>query len=75
MRHPDGKKIAFNVSVGEAVQRARTAADVGTTKLAEAIGITRSTLAKIENGETPCPLYTLACIAEALDVTLDELVP
>jgi len=75
MRHADGNKILFHARVGESIRAARLEAGKSVRVFAELVGISANTLERIEQGITPCPLYTLACIAEALDVTLDELVP
>lgn len=72
----DGNKVRFHLGVGRAIRRAREDAGWTMVKLGEALGMAcHTTLANIESGRTPCPLYTLARIAHHLDVTLDELVP
>jgi len=75
VKHPDGKRIAFNAHVGDRIKATRMASGASLRVMAEALGISSGTLNRIEDGITPCPLYVLAQIAEALDVTLDELVP
>lgn len=75
MRHADGNKILFHARVGESIRAARLEAGKSVRVFAELVGISANTLERIEDGITPCPLYVLAQIAEALDVTLDELVP
>lgn len=75
MKHPDGKRIAFNARVGDKIKATRMASGASLRVMAEALGISSGTLDRIEEGITPCPLYVLAQLAEVLDVTLDELVP
>ncbi len=75
MKAPDGKRIAFNAKVGVTLKAARMKSGASLRVLAGRVGVSSGTLDRIEEGITPCPLYVLAQIAEALDVTLDELVP
>ncbi len=68
------KKDKFYAVVGEAIRKARAAAGVSQRKLAAAATISLSTLVHAEDGMS-CSLLVLSQIAEALDTTLDELVP
>jgi len=64
----------FNSVVGRMVAALRRERGMPQRELAEQIGVSHQTVTAIESGRS-VPAYTLARIAEALDVTLDELVP
>lgn len=73
-KHPNGEELRFHGAVGTAIRRAREDAGLSRTELERKLGLSAQALQHIEGGQ-PCPLYTLARIAEHLDLTLDELVP
>lgn len=75
MKHPDGKRIRFNAIVGDTIRAAREDAGLSRAELETKIGLSTSALSNIEQGVTPCPLFTLARIAHELDLSLDALVP
>lgn len=75
MRHPDGKRLHFYELVGAAIRSAREAEGHTQASLARELRMSQSALAHIEQGTQPCPLYTLALVAEVFDLSLDELVP
>ena len=68
-------RIRLYARVGEQLRAMRERHGRGMNEVAEALGVSRSTLQKIEQGVTPCPLHLLVAFAEAFDCTLDELVP
>jgi putative transcriptional regulator len=72
--YPDGKKIRLYAAVGTRVQCHRETAGLSQSDLAERIGVSKSTLGKVEDGQA-CPLHVLVALADVFDVTLDELVP
>jgi transcriptional regulator with XRE-family HTH domain len=74
VKYPDGKRIALYTAVGRELQRRREAAGITLADLAKRTGASTSQLSNAENGG-PCPLWMLVAIAEAYDVTLDDLVP
>lgn len=75
MRHPEAAKTAFNEMVGRCVRTHRNAAALSQARLADAIGVSQSTMQHIESGAIPCPLFALRNIAEVVDCTLDDLCP
>jgi transcriptional regulator with XRE-family HTH domain len=60
--------------VGSRLQRIRTQRGVSLAALAEATGISKSTLSRLENGQRRPSLELLLPIAQAHQVPLDELV-
>lgn len=64
----------FNSVVGRTVAKLREERGISQRHLAEEIGLSHQSVTAIESGRS-VPAFTLARIAEALDVTLDELVP
>jgi len=60
-------------SLGENIRTIREKAQLTLTLVAEAAGITKSTMSKIEKGRISSPISTLMRIAEALNVTLADL--
>lgn len=70
----DYRKNHFYDRVGKAIRQARADAQLDQQELARRIGVSASTLGNAEEGHT-CSLIMAARIAEALDVTLDALVP
>ncbi len=73
-RYPDGKKIRLYAAVGVRLAAFREGANMTLTVLAQRTGLSKSQLSKIEDGQA-CPLHVLVALADAYDVTLDELVP
>ncbi len=53
----------------------RQGADLSIRALAEKIGISAAMLTNVEQGATSLPLYAARNIAEAIDCTIDDLVP
>lgn len=60
--------------VSESVRKARKAAGYSQQGLAAAAGVPQTTISRWENGTTPHTIQNLIAVAEALGVTLDELV-
>lgn len=56
--------------VGENIRAIRLASKVSLTEVARRAGMTKSTLSKIENGQTSSPISTLLAVAAALGVHL-----
>ena len=67
-------KDRFHKLVGDRVWHVREEAGISQSALAREIGASQSTINNIETGQS-CSLFVLALVAEALDVTLDELIP
>lgn len=67
-------KDEFHRVVGERIHQIRDEQGLGRTELAKRCGFNESTIVNAETGAS-CSLYVLAKLAEALDVTLDDLVP
>lgn len=65
-------QIEAGSRVGALLRRARAGRDLA--EVAQAAGISPETLRKIETGRLPSPGFgTIVCLAEALDVPLQEL--
>lgn len=73
-QHAGPEKDRFYVVVGEAIRAARMHAGMSISMLSKACGLNQNTLGHIEDGST-CSLFIIAKVAEALDMTIDELVP
>jgi len=58
--------------VGENIRAIRLVSKVSLTDVARRAGITKSTLSKIENGQTSSPISTLVVVAAAMGVHLAE---
>lgn len=69
------RMIELNISVGATIERAREAAGLSKNELGALAGAKGEFLGRIERGDAPCPLHVLVGIADALDTTLDALVP
>jgi len=64
-----------NINLGKRIKELRTKLKISQDQLAKKANIPFSTLVKIEAGYTPNPsMETLIKIADAFDVTIDELV-
>jgi transcriptional regulator with XRE-family HTH domain len=59
-------------TVGENIRAIRLVSKVSLTAVAKRAGVTKSTLSKIENGQTSSPISTLVAIAAAMGVHLAE---
>jgi DNA-binding XRE family transcriptional regulator len=68
------ERVHFLTTVGKTVRDARESAGVAQGELAKRAGVASSTLFAVEDGRT-CSLLCLTKIANALDTTLDALVP
>ncbi len=62
------------MSIGDNIFATRQAANMTQERLAEAVGVSRQTVAKWESGETSPDLEHAAALAEALGCTVDALV-
>jgi transcriptional regulator with XRE-family HTH domain len=56
------------------IKRRRAAAGVTQTRMAELLGMSRTSVTNIEAGRQPVSLATACAIADVLDTTLDVLV-
>lgn len=61
------------MSIGQNIQTTRTTAKLTQAQLAEAVGVSRQTVAKWEAGETSPDLEHAAILAQVLDTTIDAL--
>ena len=66
-------KNQLTVLIGLNVCKYRKQAGMTQAQLAEKIGVGTPYISRIERGEKTMKLYTLYCLAEALDVTCDAL--
>lgn len=74
-RYGDGRKIRFHGEVGRMIAKCRSDGGFSQVQLAAAVGVGHNTIANVESGQTPCPLWLLVQIADALDANLYDLVP
>lgn len=65
----------FYRAVGRRVRTARTGADLTQDELAEAVDLSRSSIANLEAGRQRIPLHLFAVIAEKLAVPISDLLP
>ena len=68
----DTRYLVDERSVGENIRAIRFATKASLTEVAKRAGMTKSTLSKIENGQTSSPISTLVAVASALGVHLAE---
>lgn len=61
--------------IGDSINRLRTAKGLSQEKLADILGVTRTSIIHIEKGRQKAPLDKLYFIAEILDVDIFELLP
>ena len=60
-------------AIGKRIKIARIKANLTQEKLAEQVGISPTHLSNIETGTTRVSLSTMVCLANALSVTMDDL--
>lgn len=65
--------ISFPVKLGRRLSDLREKHGLSQTQLADMAGIGRAHLSQIENGAAAARITTLLAIAQALDLTLEEL--
>ena len=61
--------------IGGRVKRFRNEADLTQNKLANRIGVSRTSIVNIEGGSQHPPLHVLWDIAESLEVDVESLIP
>jgi transcriptional regulator with XRE-family HTH domain len=62
-------------AVGIRIRTARTRSNIPQGKLAEKLGVSNASIAKIEGGKQSIYLHTLFDIAKALEINVYELIP
>ncbi len=75
MRYSDGAKIRLYVAIGAAIKEQRKVHGLSRDQLAEAVGVSSSSIEKYETGVCAVPVWALDRIADVFDVKLDDLVP
>jgi transcriptional regulator with XRE-family HTH domain len=65
----------FYEEVGRRLRRARTEAGLTQQQLAEAVELSRASIANIEAGRQPFPTHMLFALARALSVPVENLLP
>jgi transcriptional regulator with XRE-family HTH domain len=65
----------FYKLIAEKVRMARQAANLNQAELAEKIGIKRTSITNIENGQQKIQIYTLHLISETLHLPIFALLP
>ena len=68
-----GMAISFPVRLGRRLSELREKHGLSQTQLADMAGIGRAHLSQIENGAVAARIDTLYALAEALEITLSEL--
>jgi DNA-binding XRE family transcriptional regulator len=63
----------FHADVARNVRELRNVAGLSQRELGERVGIAGTHIGLIEQGTTLCSLYVAARIAEALDVTIEDI--
>lgn len=66
-------KVTLQMRLGAAVRERREALEFSQDSFADAIGMHRAYYSAIERGERNVTLYTIARVAEGLDMQLAEL--
>ena len=69
-----GFRLGDSMGIAENILATRLAKRLTQEQLAEAVGVSRQTVAKWESGETSPDLEHASALADALDTTLDGLV-
>ena len=64
----------LNEQIGENIRAARKSKGLKQEQLAEIAGLSTNHISKLENGKSGLQLNTLIQLADALDLSLDELV-
>lgn len=72
-RRADVAKDRFYEDVGRCIRGFRIAAGLSQAQLARAVGIAQSQMGLVENSTTACSLYLASKIAEALDITIEDI--
>jgi transcriptional regulator with XRE-family HTH domain len=71
--HPLHKQV--QEYVGHAVKHHRTAQGLTLVQLAEKAQVSEKTIRRMEHGEAPATIATLAQIASSLELSVQDLVP
>ncbi len=66
---------AFAVSVGARIRHHREAQDLTTRDLAIDVGVSAGLIGAIERGESAVSLWTASMIADALGITVQQMLP
>src|SRR5689334_6504280 len=69
------REIRFNVGMGERIRSGRREAGLVQAQLAQMVGVSRASITNIEAGTQAPPPYRLARIADALSVSVADLIP
>ncbi|MGH2892604.1 MAG: helix-turn-helix domain-containing protein [Solirubrobacteraceae bacterium] len=75
MQWPDDAVYQLYEAIGDRIRGARARCRTTQTELGQRVGLTRSSIANIEAGRQRAMIHTLLQIANALEVTLADLVP
>ena len=68
-------KGPFYSEFGRRLQQARHAAHVTQAELARGIGLSRTSVANIENGRQPVYIHTVVALSKALGASIEKLLP
>lgn len=69
----DRQKASFVKAIGKAISRKRAAAGLSQEKVAEALGISREAVSRMETGVAIPTIVRLAELAEIFDCGIEEL--
>ena len=66
--------VSIEIRIGQQIRQMRKAAGLTQQKLAEASGISKATLSKIELGQISSPISTFSRIAKCLNLTFEDFI-
>lgn len=69
------RETRFNLEMGAKIRSLRADAGLVQAQLAQLVGVSRASISNIEAGSQAPPPYRLARIAQALEVSVGELIP
>jgi transcriptional regulator with XRE-family HTH domain len=75
MRKESSQQFAFYQQLGENIRRRRKHRKLSQERLADLVGLTRTSMTNIERGRQRPPLHTLCEIMEHLQVDIGDLLP
>lgn len=73
MRLPDGNRIRFQMAVGKAIASHRQRCGITQAQLAKTIGMSQSSVNKMEEGVVPPTSWAVYQLALAFDCQTDEI--
>lgn len=74
MSEPSKEDLLYRI-IGQNVRDARDDSGLTQEELADAIGVSRTSITNLERGEQRPPLHRLLRLAQSLDVSFSDLIP